>query len=164
MPYYVRGIVRSKWPSIGPYECKNFQADSIFHELKTDNNALSFWKIENPKEIDKVAAILACSKGHIDTLDLLYIDESLILEENFICDDKEGDTIFKCYKAMHHNIVNLSMGSLERLCLLMLKSIELDQWHRYRTRELKQLVRYELEKENITNSDLPQNILSKINT
>ncbi len=115
MPILVRRINRAKWEQIiDEDDASDSSADAITNCLKTTNNDLSVWKIENIAQLDD--AILALITGgqqtKLSTLHYVLINEDVLLANGLDIAETEGDTRIESLKNTHRDITNLTYTRL----------------------------------------------------
>ncbi|MBS1774732.1 MAG: hypothetical protein JSS64_00440 [Bacteroidetes bacterium] len=115
MPILVRRINRAKWEQIiNEDDASDSSADAITNCLKTTNNDLSVWKIENIEQLGD--AILALITGgqqtKLSTLHYVLIREDVLLERGLNLAESEGDTRVESLKNNHRDIANLTYNRL----------------------------------------------------
>lgn len=115
MAYYVRKIARAKWSS---KECKNiesifeYRADAIANDMRTTNDTLSFWKVDNLTQecLEPVIVINSLLGDTITRIDLICVPEERV--STFAFEQEDGDTVVQNYKKLHYNLVSLTVKSL----------------------------------------------------
>lgn len=115
MAFYVRKIARAKWSLLDSSAEKvidNYRADAIANDMRTTNNALSFWKTNSLDSVDfePIVIINSLLGDNIKTIDLLCIPEELLSDFNMIQED--GDTIVYKYRNLHYNLSSLTIKRL----------------------------------------------------
>jgi len=123
MAFLVRKINVENWPD-GVIRLNtnidDLPADSITSDLKTTNNDLSFWKIENLTEVDKVGmAIISSFDKTPRTLFLVALSYEDIAS-NFTIKNtpRHGKTAIIEMKQFHYDVRNLNyklLGELSNL-------------------------------------------------
>ena len=92
MAYYVRKIARSKWQEThlssneaqAREEVKRVKADAITNCIKTSDNKLSLWRVDDKKDsIDDIVPLIIGFERP-DTCDVVYISEEVFSEEQIL--------------------------------------------------------------------------------
>ena len=111
--FYLRKINRGKWPSentIPQAKLKDIPADTVVTELKTLDNKLSVWKIENDEDLVDAFIALASNSDYLVSIDAIKIDSEKM--KNLEFDLEIGDTPAKKINEKHRNIINLNYINL----------------------------------------------------
>jgi len=136
MSYLVRRISKGKWPSeedLSSSKSDNLiqivKADAITACLKTHENTLSTWVVENVDEISLKKAVIALftnsKQTKLNKVDIVYFPTDLLDEKDLDLEDYPGDTVVKDYVDSHKNVSNLSydkLGKFGEIILDCLKS------------------------------------------
>ena len=127
MSYLIRMVDPMKAWSQTLEEIGNGQliyADAI-SDLKTNDNTLSTWHVENcsDSEINKVVIALSSTFRSLDSMRIVYIDYSNITEQGFNIKKTLGDSKIESYNNMHRDIAELNAGMLQKFAVVVLESI-----------------------------------------
>lgn len=127
MAYLVRKIVINRWPDGKNSFFTNkdeLPADTIVTEFKTSNNTLSWWRIEDIKDI-KDLGISFVSKLNMGQKNIRLIafpfDQ---IEKKFVLEHtpENGDTALLKYKDCHYDMCKLNYAALGELGELIAKA------------------------------------------
>lgn len=145
MPYLVKKINLAFWADgvNVPYSgTDSISADAITCDVKTGNNELSVWKIDDLNEIDLVSismvSIMDYKSSKINLVALPYdeINEKLILGNT----PRHGKTAIIDFENRHYDIQSLNYKSIGVLGHIMAKTIsEVNKVH-VRTYDVKKLL------------------------
>lgn len=144
MALYVRKISRAKWPKdVSEFNnIAELKSDALA-DLRTQNNTLSFWKIES--ELDLESAILALSASSstskIENVSIIWIEEEAIKSKGFIIDENApGDTVVQDLKDAHRDLCELTYASLGTVAEIIIQSLKDEKYKRYPRNTVKQLL------------------------
>ena len=138
MAFYVRKISRAKWPD-QPCDIKELRSDAV-SDIRTQNDSLSVWKIDNIDELDEaVLALAGSSKSEcIETVSVIWIEDSELKGLNISIDDSEpGDTIVLAKEMDHRNLVKLTYHKMGDISKVIMKEIADNHYKRYTKGTLK---------------------------
>ena len=163
MAYYVRKIARSKWQEThlssneaqAREEVKRVKADAITNCIKTSDNKLSLWRVDDKKDsIDDIVPLIIGFERP-DTCDVVYISEEVFSEEQITLEQSSDDanTPIEELKQYHYNAIVKDYEGLWKFAKVVLKS--LDNQKRFKGREVKtklkdMLNNHEIEREMIS--------------
>ena len=116
MPYLVRRISRAKWDN-EDYDYlhnDNPPADAITSCLRTFNNELSTWLIEDVKDLNQaiLCLVTGSKQENINTLQLIYFDIEEISRRGLVFEKTPGDTVINEFQDSHFDIQSLNYDSL----------------------------------------------------
>lgn len=111
MAFYIRKIAIGKWAN--PIDCvDHIPADTITADLRTSQNTLSLWRIDNLDQIeDAFLALATVSKATtIEKIDVAIIDEEELKSVglNDDIDTQDGDTALVEMVKQHRNLSNVN--------------------------------------------------------
>lgn len=110
MPLILRKIRRSKWykhegvPWLQPGE---LQADTLV-DLKTEDNCLSVWRVEDESNLDDLVGALAATCAVLSNLDYAILAEENVSALGLKIIQTEGNTPNKNVNKWHRELVELS--------------------------------------------------------
>lgn len=121
MAFYIRKIAMGKWAK--PIKCVDYiPADTITSDLRTSQNTLSLWRIENMSQIEDAFLALATTSKltAIDKIDVAIIDEEELkaVGLNEYVDNIDGDTALIEMVKKHWNLSNVDhrkLGSIANI-------------------------------------------------
>ena len=157
MPYLVRKVSLSKWqPKFGVIEGE-IPADALSADLRTFENALSFWKIESPQdanEIGQVALALIANADKVDRMDLTWIKRESLDSKGIQMNSTEGNTPVKCLKNLHVDVSCLDMVRCSKIASIISESIHCQWIIRFTKKDLLKLITGALRGELLSIEDL----------
>jgi hypothetical protein len=142
MPLLVRRINRAKWEQIKSEDYEDVSADAITNCLKTSNNELSVWKINNETELENaiLALITGKSQEKLSTLHYVILNEEFVLQNGLELKNTSGDTAVETLKNTHSDISNLTYKKLGIVKTLILESIKSEQCSFFSKKQLKEII------------------------
>lgn len=125
--FFLRKVKMDKWPDEG-YSFSGIDeipAEPITKDMPATRNTLSIWKFNQDDIIEGALTIaLGCSGAKIDTLDIIYIDETDLAESGLeLNNDNPGDTFYLKYRNNHYDICNMNHKSLGKVAKIIIDSI-----------------------------------------
>lgn len=125
MPNYIRIINRPFWPTNEEIkkgvDIQNLEARAIAWDLRTKDNDLSIWCVDNPE--DAVLAMVLGAQRIEDTF-TLKIDESLLKDNNLEFKNEEGHTALRDINSFHYNIKNLTYKKLADVSNVIIEALK----------------------------------------
>lgn len=135
MSFLVRKISRGKW-TIGE-EPASVNADAITQCLKTDNNALSVWKIDSLDDLGKSIVAMAAANDYLSKIDVVLLTEDQLLESRIAIEEIPGITPYKDLVSSHRDLSHLNVRDLDAISALIAEQIRSEQVHSFSLGKLK---------------------------
>lgn len=123
MPRLLRVVRKAKWykhPGVPWLAEDDLQADSLL-DLKTDDNVLSVWHIEDDESnLGRVVAALAAKRNNVANFDYALIDADLVVNLPVHIKNKSGDTPdAEANQKWHRDLTQLTHRQLFELANLI---------------------------------------------
>ncbi len=162
MPFLVRKIEISKWRQNDIVHDADVSADAITNSLRTTNNTLSTWRIEDSTAVEEAILAIAAQAEHLETIDVVKIDIEKIEKERLEIVSTPGITPYKMFTNNHHDIVNLTYNSLGTVARLVIDCFKARQEMRFTRGKLKLLLISGIRDGRVRLEDLKSSILEKL--
>ncbi|KAA6326225.1 hypothetical protein EZS27_024645 [termite gut metagenome] len=163
MSILVRRISRAKWDNAVKDDDGLFDvdADAITNCLKTTDNTLSVWEIDDESKLDE--AILALTTGkkqeQFSKIDFVLIDENMLKDKGLLLVNSDGDTVINFLIKKHRNISSLSYKKLGIMKDIILYCIN-NEKHKFKTkREIIQIVKEAIDSGALQKSTLNEKLI-----
>ncbi len=153
MSKLVRKINRNNWPEKLD-NISTIGADAITQCLKTKGNALSVFQISSEDQIDEVFLALASNADHIETTDLVMMDQGQILGLGMNLIQTAGITPIEDLQKIHYDIANLRYDTLGQIAYHAFECVRDDHWKRRTRGELKGILREAIDEGRLDSSGL----------
>lgn len=164
MPILVRRISRAKWDKIDIVRDNDPVADAITSCLRTFNNTLSTWLIENEEQLNE--AILALITGpkveKLDSFQIIYFNEKMLHDLGLKLESTEGDTIIDALKNSHRDISELTYTKIGKVKDVVLDCLKNNRFKSVTKGELKKLLADAISKKQLSFEDLHENIVKEL--
>lgn len=152
MTIYVRKISKAKWPSEEEILAKEFdaeiipsvRADALTSCLKTSQNTLSVWAVENStdEEIEKaiLALITNAKLERLNRIQVVYFSKEEVLSLGLPLEASDGDTVIESLSKLHNDLVDLNYEKLGKVSQLIISSLRLESVKTYNEKKLKTML------------------------
>lgn len=125
MPNYIRVINRAYWPgeeeiNIG-VDINNLGANTITQELRTKDNTLSLWAVDNPED---VVLAMVSNASRIDDMCTLKIDDHILSNSNLEVINESGHSRIEDLNEFHYNIKNLTYKKLADVSAVIIEALK----------------------------------------
>ena len=145
MSLLVRKIDKSKWLQNDIVSGEDVSADAVTNCMKTSGNTLSTWRIDNEAQIDDAVLAIVSAHQHLDTIDVVWMSQDQLGEEDIIMQDAPGLTPVVDLVDNHVDIVDLTYKSLGKVAHCIIKCFSDNSVKRYTRGGLKKLLRTAIE-------------------
>lgn len=130
----------NKWSQKNILKGEQPSADAITHCLKTKQNALSFWLIDDESQREEGVLAIAAQFDHLDSIDILLIDLSLIKKKRLSLLKNPGLTPYTDFIDKHFDVTNLDYLSLGAVAEVIVESIRQTRHKMFRESELVEIL------------------------
>lgn len=166
--FLVRKISRAKWDS--KYNIDRglsdgeIAADAVTGDLRTRNNALSFWRCSDFKNgsIEDTALAIAAAGDRLDKLDIVWLSDKSLTSDGHVLESTEGRTPVRDFVHKHVDVCNLDCFRLNKLAVHVYLAIQSSQCRRLPKSLIKKLLVSAVSKGRILPQDLHQGIRQEI--
>jgi hypothetical protein len=141
MSLLVKKIEKSKWLQNDIMNGEDISADAITNCMKTKNNTLSMWRIDDEKQIDEAVLAIVSAHQHLDTFDVVWVNVSQLEEYGIGMQDTPGITPIDDLVDRHVDIVNLTYRSLGKVANCIVKCFSDSSLKRYTYADLKKILK-----------------------
>lgn len=162
MSFLVRKIEYSKWRQRNILEGEPASADAITGCMRTRGNKLSLWSIDNEVELEAAVLAIAAQSEHLDTIDVLCIDLSLIQDKGLRLEPSAGLTPYTAFKEKHTDIIDLDYKLLGVMAEVIIESIRRDQRKQFTRSDLKKIITSAVEAGKVNWNDLERDVQDRI--
>ncbi|PIB31277.1 hypothetical protein BFP78_12295 [Gaetbulibacter sp. 5U11] len=158
MPYLVRRISRAKWDNeeFNYLENNNPPADAITSCLRTFNNELSTWLIDNLEDLNQaiLCLVTGSKQENINTIQLIYFDIEEVEKRGLVLEKTPGDTVIEELKDSHFDIKDLNYDSLGIFKDIVLDCLRKDYCKTITRKSLKEILTDSVNKTKILDKSL----------
>lgn len=109
--FFSRKIAKAKWEKAkeacgNSIDIDEFPADTLTADLRTSQNTLSLWCVENLDDV--VLAMMSNDQSKLETINILYLEDISGLKTH----DTPGNTTIDALQSKHKDIYNLNYRDL----------------------------------------------------
>jgi len=141
MSLLVKKIEKGKWLQNDIIKGEDISADAITNCMKTKNNTLSMWRIDDEGKIDEAVLAIVSAHQHLESFDVVWMKISQLEEYGIGMQDTPGTTPISDLVERHVDIVNLTYRSLGKVANCIVKSFSDSSVKRYTYASLKKLLK-----------------------
>lgn len=166
MSYLVRRISRAKWDNdnFDYLANDNPPADAITSCLRTFENELSTWLINDLKELDKaiLCLITGSKQENLNALQIIYFEIDEVAAKGLAIENTQGDTVIEEYRSLHYDIKNLNYTSLGSVKDIILNCLRINNYKIITKKALKDLLNESVNITKILDKSLLNEKLQKV--
>ena len=164
--FLARKITRAKWPNKAKWSDKTelsadeIPADAVTADLRTRDNALSFWQCGagTQIEVEDAALAIAAAGDRIDRLDLVWFADEELQNDGQTFRNTPGRTPIPELIRLHVDVHRLDYVRLGKVAHRVVDAIEGGQYVRLTKARVTELLTEAVEQARVDPADLPGNI------
>ena len=157
----VRKINRAKWMN-GNDTKEPPTADAITGCLRTKENTLSVWSINNETELEEAVLAIVSNQDRLETIDVVMLDDDYFMKCKISTKETAGLTPVKDLVDAHRDLSSLDFWTIGMVAEHIIESIKKDKVKRFREAELTKIIQNAIIKKRLELSDLKEGIIKKI--
>ncbi|GCC53700.1 hypothetical protein SanaruYs_39450 [Chryseotalea sanaruensis] len=162
MSYLVRKVNKAKWFQIDILKDDDVSADALTNCLKTTNNTLSVWRIDNEADLDSAILAIVANQDHLDTIDIVILEESSLEGYNINIVASPGETPVASLISAHRDLSQLTFSKIHDIKNHIVERIRNDKLKRYTVASLKKILNSAIERGLVKQEDLKESLRKKI--
>jgi transcriptional regulator NrdR family protein len=147
----VRKISKSKWPDEEVLDKQTdeailplLKADALTSCLRTSQDELSLWTVENTNEEEIEKAILALITNsrleRLDRIQVVYFDEDNVKQLGLTLKKSPGDTVISTYTNLHQDMIELNFEKMGKVSALITSALRDKRIKKYNEKKLTALL------------------------
>jgi hypothetical protein len=140
MSFLVRKINKAKWFQINITESDDVSADALTNDLKTTNNSLSVWRINELGELNEAILAIVSNLDHLETIDVVLFSTELVESLQLDTTTTPGLTPVEDLKDKHVDIANLNYSKLGMISRAIVADLRQSMTHRFTKGQLKTIL------------------------
>lgn len=160
MAYLVRKIAMGKWCVSD--EILPINADAITQCLKTDNNTLSVWRIENESDVSKGVLAMASNNDYLSKIDVVIVDESSLSAGSITIANTPGETPCVDLVGTHRDLAELNVANLAFISESIAAQIRAKKVHTFTASKVKALLREAIAAGTLNADALSESVREKV--
>ena len=157
----VRKINKAKWIT-GNKVKDPPSADAITGCLRTTNNTLSVWRINDETELVEAVLAIVSGQDHLETIDVVVLDDEYFVKCNISTEQTEGLTPVEDLKDTHMDLCRLDFWSIGMIAEHIIENIRKNKLKRFRESELTKIIKNAVLENRLELSDLKAGVQRKI--
>lgn len=162
--FLARKISRAKWNPKHGLGGGELPADAVTGDLRTTENALSFWRCGDGTDGEVLEAVLAIVSGgdRIDKLDMVWVAEADLQTDGQTWKDTDGRTPVVSLVKQHLDVHRLDYVRLGRIAERVVGAIAGGRYRRLTKKRVTKLVADAVEQERVALSDLQEKVRADV--
>ena len=162
--FLARKVTLSKWEPKQGLSVGEISADALTSDLRTKNNALSFWQcgVGRPDDVEEAVLAMAAARDHVDKLDVVWLDDDELLTDGQTLTNTKGRTPVQELVDLHVDVCRLDYVRLGRVARRVVSAIEEERFVRLRKSGVKALLVKAVRQERVKLGDLKESIQTEV--
>ena len=160
--FLARMITRPKWEPKQGLASDEIPADAITADLRTSNNALSFWQCGEATDSEISTAVLAIAAGRdrLQKLDIVWIPQDELVGHQMR--STRGRTPVRALIQSHVDVCHLDYGRLGQIGEQVAVAIRRDRFKRFSQGVIRDLLVEAVQNGSVSEEDLAETLRSEI--
>lgn len=162
--FLARMITRPKWQPKRGLASDEIPADAITADLRTSNNALSFWQCGEATDSEILNAVLAIAAGRdrLQKLDIVWIPRDELVKRGHQMRSTLGRTPVRALVQRHVDVCHLDYGRLGQIGDQVAVAIRRDRFRRFPQRAIRGLLIEAVQNGSVSQEDLAETLRTEI--
>ncbi|MBR4908838.1 MAG: hypothetical protein IKZ43_07495 [Acidaminococcaceae bacterium] len=160
--FFSRKIARAKWEKAkelcgNPDNIDSFPADTLTADLRTSENTLSIWCVEDLDDV--VLAMMSNEQSKLETISILYFEDINELKTH----DTPGNTKIEELKSKHKDIYDLNYKELGTVAKKFLKAYVNNKYKTYYKKDIQKVLNDSIRKKRVDKTIFNESIRVALN-
>lgn len=162
MTLLIRKISLAKWMQNKILDGEEISADAITGCMRTNDNALSAWKITNEDEIEEAILAIVSKYKKPDKTDVVSIEPEFLNDNKFMLNETSGNTPVIDLRNKHVDISKFNYKSLGVLGNYIVKRIKEEKVMTFTSGHIKRIIKKAIELNRVKREDLEESLIKKV--
>lgn len=136
----VRKISHQKWKPSPAFPPEEIRADAITADLRTTDDALSFWECETESHLAGPALAIAAAMDRVDRIDLAWLPQEILTGHGLTHAHTAGNTPARDWVSRHISIDKLDYVRLGTVAHQINAAIKQQRFRRFSKQEVAELL------------------------
>ena len=162
--FLARMITRSKWEPKPGVKAGEISADAVTGDLRTHDNALSFWRCSSGEGADFEDTVLAIATGRTDIakVEIVWLDDEDLRADGQTLEDTEGRTPVEELAHLHVDLCRLDFGRLGKVARRVVSALNEKQYLCLTRASVKNLLEKAVNKGRVDPRDLQDKVRNEV--
>ena len=140
--FLARMITRSKWEPKPWMQAGSFSADAVTGDLRTQGNALSFWRCasDTAADLENVVLAIAAGRDGIGKVEIVWLEDEDLQADGQSLEDTDGRTPVADLAERHVDVRQLDYDRLGKVARRVASAIAADQYRRLTKARVRKLL------------------------
>lgn len=162
--FLARKITRAKWMRTDELSEGEIPSDAVTADLRTTDNALSFWRCDAPDraQIEGAALAMAAAGNRIDRMDVVWIADEDLQADGQTWKQTEGRTPVSALRPRHLDVLRLDYVRLGSVAQQISVALHSDRYLRLTRRQVTNLLVGAVKRGDVDLADLAGNLQTEV--
>ena len=164
MTFVARKVKLAKWETHQDMSVGEISADAVTSDLRTEDNALSFWQcgMGAESEVEEAVLAMAAAGNRIEKLDVVWVSRDELRADGQTIQDTDGRTPVAGLVRLHLDVSRLDYGRLGKVAHRIVTAIEEERCRRLTKARVKSLLAAAVEQGRIDPEDLSDHLKREV--
>ncbi len=162
--FLARKITRAKWTPKAELAADEVPADAVTADLRTTENALSFWRCGEATEgeVEEAALAIASAGGRLDRLDVIWLSDEALTQDSQSLRNTDGRTPVKALVKQHVHVHRLDYVRLGKVADRVTDAIQDGKHRRLTKKRVTNIVAAAVEQGRVALIDLEKKVQAEV--
>ena len=162
--FLARKVSLAKWAKKDELAEGEIPADAVSADLRTQDNALSFWKCGDEERVGVEEAVLAIAAAGtcVDKIDVVWLVADELQDDGQTLQDTKGRTPVLELAELHVDVCRLDYIRLGKIARCVVTALKEERYLRLRKARVKKLLAEAVEQKRIDPNDLQQRVREEL--
>ena len=162
--FLARKISLAKWSKKGELAEGEIPADAVTADLRTQGNALSFWRCGDGErvEVEEAALAIAAACDSVDKVDIVWLASAELQDDGQTLQDTKGRTPVLELAELHVDVCRLDYIRLGRIAKCLVTALKKERYLRLRKARVRNLLAEAVEQGRIDPNDLEKRVREEL--
>ena len=162
--FLARKISLAKWSKKGELAEGEIPADAVTADLRTQGNALSFWRCGDGErvEVEEAALAIAAACDSVDKVDIVWLASAELQDDGQTLQDTKGRTPVLELAELHVDVCRLDYIRLGRIAKCLVTALKKEHYLRLRKARVRNLLAEAVEQGRIDPKDLEKRVREEL--
>lgn len=163
MSWLARRITKARWSPDSDETTLDSIRSEVLRDLDVKQDTLSFWVLDDLDAIADLAVAIASTRDSISQVDVAWIPQSVIAEEDITTNATLGATPLEDFREAHVDLVELNVRQVVALVQSLARAVRTEGGSkRFRDKEVTTLIAERVASSRLPATELPEGIRTKI--
>ncbi len=162
--FLARGVSAAKWKGRINIQRHEVPADGVGADLRSSNNALSFWLCDptEQRSLEDVVLVLASTRDQVQRIDLIWLSADEVAGMSIGLERTLGATPVSSLNHKHIDLTGIDLSRLFRLAGSVAEAVEGNRIRRFTEKQVLEILANAVQQDLVLAKSLKPSVIEKI--